>query len=455
MKKTRGYGWRLGGKDAPKWLLAPCIRTVKERTREDLELLKETFRIERLAAEHPLHELWHRSGDAVALAEARYDLHHLADDVRLVRDVPGGRQLLQTLVNDAEGFEDFRYELRIAGAVARSPGQTLVAVGGTAQGPDVQVKTLSGHLCGIACYRGRTWTPLLLSEAPATFASIANRCGAVCAKRMVALGHRVNMGIEFDRFPVSAEVAERAVAVFSEVWNRPDGEPRANRDGVSVMRETIDVTPVDSAWEVSLVFRLPVPGRERYRLSSTVRTKLDKEERQWAGAYAGVAVLCAEESDFCLGFDKEGFETMLLDEAQHSMQGILATWQFFADGIVRGSRIRVEQCDWHPRKNSVGLNLGIGTFGENMQSYGDGFMVMTMNPKNAEERWKVLPGAITGEATTTCVRPITIERRMARGRLPAAGWKSITEADLLPVVKAVRGEGGYARVVTGSQRRPQ
>jgi len=454
MARSKRAGWRLGGPNAPKWLQAPCIAAVKEYTREDLELLKDTFRIERLAPEHPLHELWHRTGDPAAVAEARYDLHQLAADTRVVRDVPGGRQLLQTMVNDAEGFEDFRYELRIAACVARSPGQTLVAVGGTAQGPDVQVKTLSGHLCGIACYRGRTWTPLLLSDAPKTLANIAARCGAICAARVVAPGQRVNIGMNFDRFPISPDVVEAAVAAFGEVWNRPEGDPLATRDGVSIARETIDSGGVADAWDVSLAFRLPIPARERFRLTSTVRTKLEKEERQWVGEYPGVAVLCAEESDFCLGFDKDTFETVLLEQTTHSMQGILATWQFFVDGIVRGSRIRVDQFDWHPRKTSVGLNLGFHSFGENMKSYGDGFVVMTMNPQNADEVWRFGPGDGPRNATVTCVRPLTIERRMTRGLLPPDG-RPFTEADILPMVKAVRGEGGFARMVTGSQRRPR
>lgn|GEM_PF-3925015 len=453
VKKPKETGWRLGGRNAPKWLQAPCIPAVKGSTREDFELLKETFRIERLPAHHPLHELWHRTGDAIGLAEARYDLHQLADDVRLVRDVSGARQLLQTMVNDAEGFEDFRYELRIAACVARSPGQTLVAVGGTAQGPDVQVKTLSGHLCGIACYRGRTWTPLLLSDAPAILANIAERYGTICAAHVVGPEQRVNMGIVFDRFPISPDVVEGTVAAFSEVWNRPEGEARASREGVLVARETVDSQGVANAWEVSLVFRVPVPDRERFRLTSTVRTKLEKEERQWAGAYPGVAVLCAEESDFCLGFDKDTVETVLLKETEHSLLGILSTWQFFADGIARGSRIRVEQYDWYTKKDTVGLNLGIQTFGENMESYGDGFVVLMMNPTNAEERWTIKPGERAGTATATCVRPLMIERRMTRGRLPEG--RLVTEADILPMVKAVRGEGEGARIVKGSQRRPK
>jgi hypothetical protein len=448
--KSKQNGWRLGGRNAPKWLLAPCIPAVKQRTREDLELLKAVFRIEQLEASHPLYELWHRTHDATALAEARYDLHHLADDVRVVRDVPGGKQLLNTMVSDAEGFDDFRYELRIAGCVGRRPGQSLVAVGGTAKGPDVQVKTLSGHLCGIACYRGRTWTTLLADEAPVVLAKLAARCSAICTQHVFAPLRRVKMALTFERFPISADVVEAAVAAFDEVWNRPEGEPTATRDGVSVGREAVD-NGVTETWEVTIAFRLPVPERERFRLTNTVREKLEKEERQWAGAYTGVPVLCAEESDFCLGFEKEPFEKVLLEETAHSMQGILTSWQFFTDGFVRGSRTRVEQYEWHARPTSTNLNLGIHTFGENMDSYSDGFVVLTMNPKHADEEWRVI-GVEGAGAIATCTRPLTIERRMTRSRALPPG-QLYTEADILPMVKAVRGEEGHARIVTGSQRR--
>lgn len=454
MKKSKQTAWRLGGKNAPKWLLAPCIPAVKQRTREDLDLLKEVFRIERLPSTHPLHEVWHRSGDAVALAEARYDLHQLADDVRLVRDVPGGKQLLSTMVNDVEGYEDFRYELRVAGAVGRRPGQTLVAVGGTAKGPDVQVKTLSGHLCGIACYRGRTWTTLLAVEAPEVFAKLVARCSAICTSHVVGPLRRVKMAITFERFPVKPEVVEAAVAAFDEVWNRPEGEPRATRDGVSVSREAVDEEGVTETWEVALALRVPVPERERFRLTSAVRDKLEKEERQWAGSYEGVPILSAEESDFCLGFDQKSFEKELLEETQHSMQGILTSWQFFTDGFVRGSRIRVERYDWHgSKKDPAGLHLGIHTFGENMNSYGDQSVVLIMNPKYADEEWKIT-GIEGGRAIGTCTRPLNIERRMTRRPALPPG-QLYTKADILPMVNAVQGKGGYARVVTGSQRRPR
>ena len=79
---------------------------------------------------------------------------------------------------------------------------------------------------------------------------------------------------------------------------------------------------------------------------------------------------------------------------------------------------------------------------------------MIMNPEHANERWRLTPAEAEGVATATCLRPLTIERRMARKRLPAGGWQHITEADIVPVVEAVRNEGGNARVITGSNHRP-
>jgi hypothetical protein len=274
----------------------------------------------------------------------------------------------------------------------------------------------------------------------------------ICTKHVVGPLRRVKMAVTFERFPISPEVAEAAVAAFDEVWNRPEGEPRATRDGVSIAREAVEENGVANPWEVTLAFRLPVPDRERFRLTSTVREKLEKEDRQWAAAYAGVPILCAEESDFCLGFDQNSFDKVLLEDTQHSMHGILTSWQFFTDGFVRGSRIRVEEYDWHGKQTGAGLHLGIQTFGENMNSYGEKSVVLTMNPKFADEEWQLI-GAEGGGAIAACVRPLTIERRMTR-RPELPPGQLYTSADILPMLNAVQGKGAFARVITGSQRRP-
>jgi hypothetical protein len=449
----RQRGWRLGGRNAPKWLGAPCVPGAKARTKEDLELLQLVFQIPKLRDGHPVKELWHREGDAVSLAEARYDLHQLADDMRVIRDVPGAKQLFQAMIEDVEGYDDFRYELRVAGWVGRSPGQTLLALGGRAPGPDVQVKSRSGHNCGIACYRGRTWTPAIVDSANAMRELILRLGKAIATNTtMLGPGMRLQMGVNIPRFPVSTEAMDAAVRAFQEVWSRPTGTPQANIDDVTVSRELIHATQ-DTTWDVRIILYLPVPARERFRITSTLKSKLEREQKQWAHAYSGSPILFMEESDFCLGFDKESFESELVNSAVHSMQFVLSTWQFFADGRTRGSRIRVEQHDCYARPNLGTLNLGVHTFGESMSSYGDGYVVLTQNPNHAQEEWSVRPGAPGLPFSVSCIRPVSIERRMARIPAPPDG-RMPTEAELLPLIKAVRNPTGAAMTITGSQKRP-
>ncbi len=61
-------GWRLGGKNAPRWLMAPATLEVKRTTRDDLELLQRTFGIDALPDTHPLHLLCRSDVDGVPLA---------------------------------------------------------------------------------------------------------------------------------------------------------------------------------------------------------------------------------------------------------------------------------------------------------------------------------------------------------------------------------------------------
>lgn len=426
-------GWRRGGSNAPRWLQAPCVPEIKQRTREDLDLLSDVFQVERLHRAHPFRKLWACEGDQRTLAETRFEMHHIAADLRVVRDVPGGRQLIRTLIDDMEGYDDFRYELRMAAAVGRSAGQRLLGVGGTAKGPDIEVETRSGHRCGIACYRGRTWTPLIVEQSPETTRTLAERFGQIVAAKPLAVPVRIVMAIEVERFPIEPQVAQNAEAAFADVWCRPAGDPRARRDGVLVSRESATLPSLPVAWEVSVVFRMPVPSREKFRFAGHLRRKLDHEQRQWAGGYPGVPVMFAEEPDFCLGLEASTVNDMLRPSAEHGFEGILTTWQFFGDGTTRGSRFRVEQADWHSRTPGVGINIGIETFGENVQSLGDGHLVGDFHPNNAEEEWQLRPDRRSGLAILRCVRRLQLARRIHRMPLPSDG-REITAAALEPFV---------------------
>lgn len=433
MSRMKPRGWRLGGRDAPAWLQAPCADDVKKTTHADFTLLRDAMRLDRLAKDHPFRRLWDTDGDQRALSEARFEMHHLAHDLRTVEGVRGADELVRTLINDPEGYADFRYELRMAGAVGRSPGQKLLSLGGTRKGPDIEVQTRSNHKVGIACYRARSTTPALL-DVGRVARELAQRLGDIVASAPYGDDVRVLMALNFERFPIQPEVADRAVDAFREVWLRPTGQHQASREGVAVRRETVRKSTIPTTWEVRLVFRMPVPARERYRLKTHVEQKLAKEQDHWASAYDGVPVFFMEESDFCLGISEEELALHLQPEASHSFQGILATLQFFADGTVRG-RHRMEQMDWHARPPGTGLDIGIETFGQNLNSYAEKgkHFLLQFNPSHAEEEWLLVRGTPPEGVAGLPVRPLTMQRHLRRVPLRPDG-SAPSAAELEPVV---------------------
>ncbi|MGE0871410.1 MAG: hypothetical protein AB7P03_22810 [Kofleriaceae bacterium] len=428
----KNKGWRLGGQNAPRWLLAPATPKVKGNTREDLTLLQRTFDFDELPVEHPVRLLWNTDGDAVSLAEARFEFHHLASDLRAIAGVPGAARLVDALLKDVAGYANYRYELRVAGSVGRSTTQRLVSLGGKDEGPDIEVVTRSGHTAGIACYRASSTTPALL-DSGSVHRRLTMQLGEVIA-RAPLFGHRVVMTLEFERFPVSDAVAASAAAAFEEVWTRHNGSPEAARDGVKVMRTAHEQLPYDVMWDVRVQLKMPVPGREKYRIANNIRDKLAHEQTHWASTYSGVPVLCVEESDFCLGLEKDDIEPHLQPEAPHSFQGIIATQQFFGNG-TRGARHRLEQIDFSPRQPGVGLDLGFETFGENFESFGDGHGVITFAPKHAEEVWQLFSGAPPLGFAGHCVKPLSLRRDFHR--LPVPIGQDVTPEQLKPILRKI------------------
>lgn len=425
-------GWQVGGPKAPRWLKAPATPAVKRNTREDLALLQRTFNIDDLPVGHPLRALWNTDGDAESLAETRFEFHHLASDLQTIAGVRGAPRLIDALITDIAGYANYRYELRVAGAVGRCPNQQLVSLGGKEEGPDIEVVTRSGHTCAIACYRASSVTPAVM-DSGAVARQLTMRLGEVVA-RAPLFGHKVDMALEFERFPISDAVATSTVEAFEEVWFRPGGSPVAARDGVKVTRTSHARFPYDVIWEVHVHLKLPVPGREKYRIASKIRDKLAHEQSQWASTYAGTPMLCVEESDYCLGLEKDDIAPHLQPNAPHSFQGIIATQQFFANG-TRGARHRLEQIELSPRQPGVGIDLGFETFGENFESFGDGHAVIGFAPKFADEVWQLQSGGPPLGFAGQCLKPLSIRRDFHR--LPVPIGENITPEQLKPILAKI------------------
>lgn len=261
--------------------------------------------------------------------------------------------------------------------------------------------------------------------------------------RAPLFGHQLSMELEFERFPIAETVAASTVQAFEEVWTRPEGTPSATREGVKVSRAAHRRLPFDGMWDVRLHFRMPVPGREKHRIANNIRAKLKHEQSHWASTYSGVPILCVEESDFCLGLEKDEIDPHLQPDAPHSFQAIVATQQFFGNGSG-GGRHRLEQIDFSPRLPGVGLDLGFETYGENFESFGDGHGVIGFRPKYAEEVWQLLTGTPPLGYAGRCLKPLSLKRDFHR--LPVPLGQDITAEQLKPIL---------AKVIPGFADRPE
>jgi hypothetical protein len=168
--------------------------------------------------------------------------------------------------------------------------------------------------------------------------------------------------------------------------------------------------------------------------ANNLRDKLKAETKQWARVYEGVPVLCMEESDFCVGVDQGDLDRLLTPDAAHAFAGVVCTWPFFADSLP-GGRHRLEQVDWKPRVGAgVGFDLGIETFGNSVREYGEGHVLLRVDPTYAEEEWRIMLGAPPEGVAGLRVRDLSLQRNMARVRIPQPG-NPITAEELIPVVR--------------------
>lgn len=430
-RKQRRTGWHLGGARAPSWVHAPCADAIKARTKEDLALLRQRLTVDALPDDHPVSKLWN-ANTPIAAAEARFELHHLASDLRLIGGVPGAGQLIAAMVHDVEHYADYRYELRIAGGVARATGQQLTKLGGKGAGADVEVRTPSGTKFGIACFRASSVTPHI-----AEAAGLAQRLAtefAVIAGTTQLVGHRIGMIVEFDNFPVSEQAAEDAVHAFAQHWADTTASGPARVGNVSVWRAHVE--PLRDSWEVRITLRFPIPTREKRRLVDKVRGKMERETFAWARSFPGVAVLAIEESDFALGLREDSIAPMLRRDAEHAFAGLLVTWPFFVDHPRRGSRYRVEDVKWYGRQSGTTDTLTLHTFGQNTVELGKGHMLVEHQPTHAEDRWMLRPGPAAEVLLISHEQGLEITR--CRTRLKLRPGEKPTQAELLGVVRAVR-----------------
>lgn len=379
-------------------LSARCDPDVEAETARHLAALRRHIDFRRVSQQHPLRDLW-----VSASSRARFEVHHLADDLLAVEAVDGFAALLKRMLEDAEAYGDYRYELRMAASLARADGQKVVKLAGNRPGPDVEFETSSGARVALACYRARSATPGLAAVS-AECASIARGFLATFAREVV-MG---DLGIEviFPSFPIAAEASRQAKALLNHMWHSPNQAEQTNSSGILVRRcvrlRAIEGSGIVRRARIRFMFR--VPERERRRVEQHLRQKLEKENASWASVYDGCALMAVEESGFAKGMNNEELAS-LLSGSRTKFSGIISTQLMHATfgDLVHG----LEHVTVH-----TPLDFAMCTYGQNFRTWSSGQPVIATYPDHANEFWDVWQDGTGVHAR--CSRPLEWTRRIKR-----------------------------------------
>jgi hypothetical protein len=383
-RHSRIPGTVLTGSAEParSFLDARCDAEVEAETVRHIQVLERHINFLRVPRAHPLRHLW-----STPSSKARFELHHLADDISFLEHAPGFKGLLKRLLEDAEAYEDYRYELRLAASVARNRDQEILSLAGNAAGPDLVFRSRSGHRCGVACYRARTAIPAL--------DKVSNECRQMVlslGRGILNLPIGISCGVEviFPEFPARPAHQGAAVELLRDICRIHSSSEFTNSSGVRARRVILLSSPwkIGTARRLRVRFLFPVPSAEKVRIDRQIADKLVKEDR-WASSFEGVAIMAIEQSAFTRGLGKTDLEAVASNSG-NAFTGAIATQLTHptTNGIAHGFET-VEhfiQCS--------GLNLRVETYGQNFRAWADDYAVVTFKPDHAEEFWDLWQDAV-------------------------------------------------------------
>src|SRR5690606_135550 len=150
---------------------------------------------------------------------ARFQLHHLADDLLSLKGVDGLEGLVKCLVRSADTYEDFRFELRTAANIARGKESSVVRLAGSRPGPDIELISTNGKRCGVACYRARG-EAVPGEEVDARCFDVMTEFGKAFYSRQV--GVDVGLEVLFPAFPPSEDDWREATELLPRLWFTDD-----------------------------------------------------------------------------------------------------------------------------------------------------------------------------------------------------------------------------------------
>jgi len=338
----------------------------------DRQVLSDYLQIDRLDPNHPIQQLLSAS-EAYSVRELRC----LADDLRVVEHVDGSKSLFRSLRKDKDNYPNFRFELRLAASIGRVNDQTLLRLAGPLAGPDILFKSKSGHTCGIACYRVSP-EAIRLVEAQQSVERIVTPFFRRCAS---PIEKDVLVQLTIPSFPITPEVEAVAISLLRDFWLMTD-VASADREGFTVERFDLPFpTERSSSIRRRVVARVLVPVKdfERERVLRHLTSKIPTEAESWATNFEGQPIFAVEESDSVHGGQlKPHLIDQMADEG-NIFAGVL---------LMHYPPCGPQQINFLAKQGkSLGINIGIESFYESIQTLSKEQLVMSVTPAHAKEEW--------------------------------------------------------------------
>jgi hypothetical protein len=192
--------------------------------------------------------------------------------------------------------------------------------------------------------------------------------------------------VNFPEFPLRANEVDTVRAGLRTFLTRTD-VGQLSVDGLQLFRKEPPPTLTqDERLRVRLRLHVPVPSWEKERVTRTLEEKLARERSSWAGGYTGLPILAVEESVF--GQDlAPHLETILASESAFS--GAIAMFPVVTPdelGVPHG----LENVAFKFRDGTAALDVGLETFGDNVQSWSAGYALAMHVPSSVREEWDIV-----------------------------------------------------------------
>lgn len=344
-----------------------------------VQVLHDHMRPQKLSSSHPFRRWWSTRSDT-----NRLFLLQLADDINTVSTVPGATQLLKLMRNDTDGFADFRYELRVAAALARAPTQRVVRLAGPAKGPDIEFQADSSHRCEIACYAARSDPP-----AVKVLRSVASRVSGAAFRSFAFSPLSQSFGLEvgFDSLPVRLTMERAAIDLAHQLLSNSTSPAEVRSGTVFARRIRVpsDLGGPGAIRFVRLRFLFAIRAFENARVARHLNDKIAKEADRWAAGTKNVALLAVESPDGCGDIGLHSALKSAMDDPLSDFAGVFLT-HYPLNGV--------ESVEWLPRQGrSLNLHVEYRTLNDNMKTWAGGRPVVSFPLDHAREDWDLVQSA--------------------------------------------------------------